>query len=382
MPSYTSNSEQSENNIPYRAIPQNDWSTIMIVVVIISLISIAMWEFFARSMDHTAGTYQSGFKEMWAQERRKLDEPHDINVVITGSSRILWASDLNILENGFETRPLQLALPGTSPAIFVEDIVNNTDFDGLIIVGVTPFLVNWIGPGFFGGPALDFYHSPSPAGISSFYIHNFLSDYFAFLDEAFSLPELKNNYIQLPKREGSKNLNEQGWKLGDVYVDRQTDMWAPVEIEGSFDNQQMLNFWSPGIDLENPIPDEKQQKINKSLIDFFKPLVEKQRDRGGDIVFIRMASSGDYRKEELLNNYTERFWLPFVKQLNAPYLDTNNFSELSTDLEIPEWSHLSRKSQDEWSERVVPHVKRVYEEFHNKPLNELLNKDKSNNNLP
>lgn len=374
MPSSTSNSKRGNSSIPYRTIPDKQWGNICVVALLIAGATLSAWEGFARFKQHLPGTYQSGHKEMWALERKKLDiKDHRHRVVITGSSRILWAADLDILEQGLGTRPIQLALPGTSPAIFVEDIVNNTDFDGLILVGYTPFLVNWIGPGFFGGPALDFYHKPSPSAVSGFYLHNFLSDYFGFLDESFSLPELKNQYLEFPLREGAKVLNQQGWKLGNAYADRQTDMWPPVEIRGSFDNQQMLNFWSVGINLKDPIPDAKQEQMNKGLVEYFRPLIDKQRSRGGDIVFIRMPSSGDYLAEERLNNYTERFWNPVIEQLNVAAIDSFDFPMLSTELDIPEWSHFSRDSQDLWSARIVQHIHRVYEEVHGEPLGPLLN---------
>lgn len=372
MLSSTSNSDSTDIAIKYRNVPEQPWTKITLVAVVVVLLAMIGWEIFARLMQHTPGTFQSGFKEMWAQERKKLDVPNDHRVLLLGSSRILWSSDLDILEQGFGTRPIQLALPGTSPAIFVEDIVNNTDFDGLIIVGVTPFLVNLIGPGYFGGPALDYYHNPSPADISGFYIHDFMSRYLGFLDEAFSLPELKNHYIQLPLREGAKVLDQQGWKLGNVYADRQTDMWPPVEKEGSFDNQQILNFWSLTINLNAPIPEDTQQEMNISLAEHFQPLVKKQRAKGGDIFFIRMPSSGDYREEELLNNYTENFWLPVMTQLDAPYLDSYDYPELSSNLEIPEWSHFTRKSQDEWSRNVVGHIERTYRDFRGVPLEALI----------
>ncbi|WP_088328997.1 hypothetical protein [Lacimicrobium sp. SS2-24] len=376
MPSSTSNSEHENSAVRYREIPTQPWVNATFVAALIVVAAIIAWEALARSMHHIPGTYQSGFKEMWAEERKKLDAPNDIRIVITGSSRILWATDLDIMQQQFGTRPIQLALPGTSPAIFVEDVVNNTDFDGLVLVGITPFLVNWIGPGYFGGPALDFYKEPSPSDISGFYLHDFLSEYLAFLDEAFSLPELKDHYIQLPQREGAKVLNQQGWKLGDVFADRQTDMWPPVEQVGSFDNQQVINFWTRGIDLDKPVPEEKRQEMNQGLIDFFRPLVEKQRQKGGDIVFIRMPSSGDYLRKELLNDYTEKFWKPVMSELNAPYLDSFDHPELSTDLEIPEWSHLSRQSQDDWSERVPAHIERVYQTVREKPLKTIIGPDR------
>ena len=65
------------------------------------------------------------------------------------------AADLDILEQGLSTRPLQLAIAGTGPALFLQDIVENTDFDGLVLIGVTPFLFNRLDEGFFGEEAYE-----------------------------------------------------------------------------------------------------------------------------------------------------------------------------------------------------------------------------------
>jgi hypothetical protein len=100
------------------------------------------WEALGRSMHHKPGTYDDEVGHAWAIERRKLDDlDRDLpRVLLTGSSRMLWAADLDILEEGLGTRPIQLALPGTSPRIIVEHLVNTTDFDGLILTGYTPCL--------------------------------------------------------------------------------------------------------------------------------------------------------------------------------------------------------------------------------------------------
>lgn len=377
MHSSTSNSKSTEADILYRNVPDLPWTKVTLIATVLTLLAMIGWEMLARSMHHMPGTYQTGYAEMWGQERKKLDMPNNHRIVLTGSSRMMWASDLDILEQGFGNRPIQLALAGTSPAIFVEDIVNNTEFDGLIVVGVTPFLVNLIGNGYFGGPALAFYQDASPADISGYHLHNFLSDYWGFLDESFSLPELKNQYINLPIREGAKALKLQGWKLGDVLADRQTNMWPPTEDVGSFENQQIKNFWSTTINLAGPIPEETRHGMNSSLTEFLKPLVEKQRAKGGDILFIRFPTSGDFRKEELLNDYTNNFWLPVMTKLDAPYLDSYDYPELSSELEIPEWSHLSRNSQDKWSLNVVAHIKRTYQDFRGVPLDDLIGVDNS-----
>ncbi len=371
MPLSTSNF-----NVVYRNIPEQPWIKIIITSFILVFLLLIGWELLARKMQHQPGGYLSGMDAMWAQERRKLDKSeHDIRVVLTGSSRMLWAADLNIMEKQLGTRPLQLSLPGTSPALFVEDIVENTTFDGIILVGVTPFLFNWLTEGFFGTDAFGRYHDESPAQWMSTKLHDPLAKNLAFIDEGFSLFELVDHYMMLPQRENAKVLNQQGWKLGDTYDDRQTDMWAPVEQIGSFDNEQILNFWLPGIDKIKT--SEEMAKMVTETVDFFTPLISKLEARGGDMIFIRMPSSGLYLEKDIKSNHRDNLWLPMIKGFNAPAINSMDFAELSSDLEIPEWSHLSRKSQDIWSERIIPYIREAYFIARNKDINGVLKLVKS-----
>ncbi|MFT5277827.1 MAG: hypothetical protein ACI97K_002433 [Glaciecola sp.] len=371
MPSSISNSETTaqtnqslksavsdSNIIEYREIPDRSWTAILIAASVVMLASLIAWELLARSMHHIPGSYQSSFDTMWSEERSKLDQQTTpVKIVLVGSSRMLWNADLNILEKGLGARPVQLSLPGTGPALFVKDIVENTEFNGLLLVGVTPFLFNRLDEGFFGKAALDAYEYQSPSQWSGSKLHDSLSNYLGFLDDAFALSDLLERYTDLPLRAGAKKLLYEDWKLGNVYANRQTDMWKPVETVGSFDNVQITNFWKRGGQLEgDPMPLEKMQGMTSSSIEFFAPLVAKFQERGGNIIFILMPSSGLYEEFAEKSNYHEYTWKPMLEGFGAAGINTMAFPELSSDLDIPEWSHLSRESQDLWSARIISYI--------------------------
>lgn len=373
MPSSISNSEQQEV-IDYRVTPNHPWRSLLLIVLLASLVLVSCWEYIARQMYHLPGSYENGMDTMWADERRKLDGPNNIRVVLVGSSRMLWNADLDILEQQMKTRPLQLSLPGTSPAMFVKDIVDNTDFNGLLLVGYTPGLFNWFGEGVSGREAFKAYEYESPDHWLGKHLHKLVSDQLGYLDESFSLPELMDHYIDLPHREGSKVLRDQGWKLGDTRADRQTDLWPPVEQVGSFDNDQVLRFWlSFGVDTENPMPEEDKRKMVSASVDYFAEPIEKLRARGGDIMFIRMPSSGDYLREDVLNNHDNDIFVPTMAGLDVPSINTMAYPELSTELEIPEWSHLSRKSQDDFSRRIPTYIDNELKKYRGYSLEQIIN---------
>ena len=58
------------------------------------------------------------------------------DVVILGSSRAYFDIQLNEWEAATGKKPIQLASTGSSPLPTFNDIVNNTDFKGTVIVGV------------------------------------------------------------------------------------------------------------------------------------------------------------------------------------------------------------------------------------------------------
>lgn len=369
----------SSSDVPYRQVPDRNWGQAWLICAVLVVAAVAGWEMKARSMQHLPGDYDgyANFTVQWAEERRKLDEPdHGIRLLLLGSSRMLWAADLDILEEQLGTRPLQLAIAGTGPALMLRGIVEDTDFDGLVLVGVTPFLFNRLNEGFFGEDALRWYEGASPSERSGHRIHSFLSQHLGFLDDGFKLFELIDHYSDFPEREGVWDLSAGEWKLGHHYADRQTDMWPPVEVEGSFDNEQILAFWMLGLgrDLETP---ERMEEMAQTAAEFFAPLVEQLRARGGDVVFIRMPSSGKYLEHDLATRYRELTWDPMTEGFGAVAVNSMDYAELSSKLEIPEWSHLSRRSQDDFSRRIVPVLEQRYLEVRGQSIHEIINKPDS-----
>lgn len=369
----------SSSDIHYRDIPDRPWPKLVAVALTIVFAAMVWWEMLARSMQHIPGTYDlaEGHSTMWAEERKKLDDPdHGFRVLLIGSSRMLYDSDLDILEASLGTRPLQLAIPGTSPALFVEDIVTNTDFDGLMLVGVAPFLFNRLDEGVYGGAAFEWQKGVGPSQYTGWEIHKFLSEYVGFLDDGFALFALINRYETLPPREGAKLLKAEGWKLGNMYADRQTDLWPPIEVRGSFDHQQILNFWVED-GWRDPEPPERMAEMAAETIAFFAPLVEQLRARGGDMVFIRMPSDGRYLQHDLETNYRELTWDVMAEGFGALAINSMDYPQLSSELDIPEWSHLSRESQDLWSRDVVPILEERYMEFRGQTIYETMGTAKS-----
>ncbi len=108
----------------------------LIIAILLGIVAIATWEFYWRDQGMVPNLDDN--KNLWANQRAKLDEDHSNTVVFIGSSRILYDIQLDLWQELTDTNPLMLATQGASPIPAFKDIVENTDFSGTLVVGITP----------------------------------------------------------------------------------------------------------------------------------------------------------------------------------------------------------------------------------------------------
>ena len=126
-----------QDDMTVRVTPAARWPAIGWLVLVLVVAATAAWEWRMRGLGLRAGDLDDGVSH-WAVERRKLAAGDHDGVVIFGSSRILFDTDLDVWEEMTGRRPIQLALPGTNPRPFLVRFAEESDFDGLVVVGVTP----------------------------------------------------------------------------------------------------------------------------------------------------------------------------------------------------------------------------------------------------
>ena len=108
------------------------------IAIALCIIGIGLWELYVRSQGFKPDLDENN--ALWAVQRAKLETASKTDIVLIGSSRVLFDIQLDEWENETGIRPVQLASPGSTPLPLFHDIVNNTEFAGTVIVGVTPGL--------------------------------------------------------------------------------------------------------------------------------------------------------------------------------------------------------------------------------------------------
>lgn len=313
----------------------------LFIAIALSIIAVTSWELYWRSQGKTPDLDDN--KDLWAVQRAKVDKLTNDDVVLTGSSRVLFDIQLNEWEAETGVRPIQLASAGTSPLPIFHDIVNNTDFKGTVVVGVTPGL-------FFSTT----YPQAGPWKRAQARVDYFEDRTYAQrLNHWFSLPLQKNLALVSTSEEGwsddidlkslLNNFNS-GNRTGkpqyppfDAFSymdeDRNNVMSEKTATDTAFANT-IIAAWKFVIMSNNNPPDVE------ATTNFFVADAKKFMERGGNLILLRCPSSGWIKEGE--DKFLSRadLWEPLVKATNAKayyYEDYDQFKNLK----CPELSHLS-----------------------------------------
>jgi hypothetical protein len=303
-----------------------------------------------RSLGLRAGDLDDGASH-WTVERRRIEAGDHDGVVIFGSSRILFDTDLDAWEELTGRRPVQLALPGTNPGYLMKRFAEESDFGGLVVVGVTPGLYfsdfTSAFPAYRGLNELWREESPSRrfghrAGLE-------LSRYLAFLDDAYRLGPLVER-VDLPDRPGVRRPYYDVWKISETFEDRQTVLWSRIETDARL-REHAKAVWR-GMPRPAPKPEVVAQVIEDT-----RRFVEAIRARGGEVVFVRAPSGEDFHEAELAIFPRSESWGPMLRETGAFGIHFEDHREMR-DLQIPEMSHLSAESAKRFTRIYVEAIAR------------------------
>ncbi len=312
----------------------------LILAIILSIVSMTAWELYWRSQGYEPNLNDD--KYLWAELRGKVDDLTDQGVVVVGSSRALFDIQLDEFEAGTGIRPLQLALPGSSPLPVFHDLVHQTDFKGTIILGVTPVLLfSTLYPGAtpWKRPQtkVDHFHNQTYAQRINHRLSLPLQKNLVFLsadeeeyDDDIDLKSLLRRIKigeRVPPKVGLVNF-------ANTSEDRNTMMLEKTVTDSSF-TRKVTNFWE-FIRKVSPPPD-----VEPTMAYFVKD-AKQFIEKGGNLILLRCPSSGPFRAGEAKFLPRETTWDELLKQTNAKGYHYEDYAQLK-DLQCPEWSHLSAK---------------------------------------
>jgi len=322
------------------------------ITIVLSIIAIGIWETYWRSKGMKPNLNDDF--DLWSVQRAKLKNPNNKEVVILGSSRAYFDIQLEKWKEFTGIQPIQLSSTGSSPLPTFHDIVENTNFKGTVIVGVTPGL---------------FFSTTYPKAMPWSRVQSKI-DYYQDrtlanrLNYIFSIPLQRNLVLMSADEEewaddidlksllrnikvGNRNSNPPMppfYNFGKVSTHRNMSMINRVVVDSAFANT-IIKVWQ-FFGKTAPPPDKK------STMTFFLKDAKKFKNRGGNLILIRCPSSGFYKNVESKFLARKDFWDDLVTQSQAKSYHYQDYETLKH-FECPEMSHLSKPDANKFTEALV-----------------------------
>lgn len=343
--------------VPERDIPLRPWGPIAIGALVAFVLLVAGWEAYWRAFGATPGYRNSNAS--WAAQRRRIDHGEGDATVLIGSSRVLFDVQLPVWQKITGERPIQLALEGTSPVPILQDLADDPDFTGRLLVGVDP-------ENFFTGAAnrktaLPYFHKQGPSQRSGHWLsQHLLEPYFAFDDPDFALSTIVKRQAW-PVRPGMPTLKRvPPRKLMVSDADRNSRLWHKVEADPAYRalvrGIWMQRFGNPPPPLETP---EKRAAFAAKQIDLTVAAVAKLRARGVKIVFLRSPSAGPFLDNERVYYPRPATWDRLLERTGQRGLHFEDYAQLQG-YDLPEWSHLSGSDAERYTAMLAPLVEQAF----------------------
>lgn len=324
----------------------------LVIATLFSLLGLTSWEMYWRSQGKLPDIDDD--KNLWADQRSKVDHLKSDDVVLTGSSRILFNIQIYEWEKATGKLPIQLATVGSSPLPIFRDIVENTSFAGTIVVGVTPGL-------FFG--SIDEKSRPW-ARPKSKIDHYYKRTYAQKLNHFLSFPFQKNFvFVSAHEEEWADDIDLKSlmkqisvgnrlekpsrppfYKFDYIDGNRNNRMSDRTATDTTFAGT-VKKVW---MSMSGP-PKAPQRD---STISFFIKYAQKFTQRGGKIILIQSPASGKVKERELEGFPRKDFWDVLVAKSGLPAIHYEDYEELKG-FECPEWSHLSAPDAEKFTISLI-----------------------------
>jgi hypothetical protein len=310
---------------------------------------VILWELFWRSKGFPVAYNDD--EALWAGERAKVYQPIDEATVFIGSSRIKFDLDIPTWQKMTGEEAVQLSMVGTNPRPLLHNLADDINFKGKLIIDITE-------PLFFSPqPAREksardgiaFYEDYTPTEKFSSHLNYGLESQIVFLEkERFGLNALLKD-LEIPNREGVRERPVFPKEFGLTKRNRQDYMMDKFLNDSSLIKRQ-TNAWTktgslsraPGVS-----GDTLMQIFNQ-----VKTSVDKIRNRGGQVIFVRTPSSGGYIETENFVYPRDKYWQALLQHTNSDGIHFKDYSVIANMI-CPEWSHLSSKDAIIYTKELV-----------------------------
>ena len=341
--------------VPERPVPNLPWRGMFLAAMALALLLVGGWEWYWR--DYGVVPSYRDDSGLWAIQRRRIDATDRESTVLVAASRIFFDVQLPVWEHLSGHRPIQLAIVGTSPLFALEDLADDQNFKGRVLVGVAPD-VFFSGYEYRSGWVKYVQHQSPSERVGKWLSMHLIEPYLAFYDDDFALFTVLKRQAW-PARP-NKDTYMEPRKLGNTEADRNNRMWSKVEDDAEY-RALARHIWDQ--EFHDPPPTVAEVEENKRTLDTqiarAAAAVAKLRRRGVPVLFLREPSSGEYLAFEQRDFPRAATWDVLLAKTGAPGIHFEDYPELQG-FNMPEWSHMGGADADRFTAALYAVIERDY----------------------
>ncbi len=336
----------------------------IILAGLATLFLLSSWEFYCRQLQYQATPNDD--KHLWAQHRARIDDLLDDDVVIIGSSRVMFNFQLDQWSSEYGKKPLMLAAAGSSVMPVLKDVVENSNYSGMLIIGVTP-------PLYFVPQSMSVVpYARIQKWVQHYYDRTYADRFSHFLSlngpqQVFSFLTTSNEifYNELDLRTVLERIPFPSRLPGpppfpilyQVDHERNVNLMPQVTTDNDY-ALLVTNFWSavfqppPGA---TPSP-EVVEENRKEIINESAALINAFKNRGGKVILVRCPSQNKVRAIESEFYPRDTYWEELVAAANSPAYHFEDHPFMNK-YDLPEWSHLATPDAKKFTVDFVRQLK-------------------------
>jgi hypothetical protein len=320
-----------------------------ILTLILVTTSLVSWEFYVRSKGFDASYDDGG--PLWADKRAMVYEPADKATVFIGSSRIKFDLDINTWQNITGDHAIQLACVGSTPFPQLQDLADDSNFKGKLIIDVTEILFFSTSPFYAKTPGenIKYYKSRTPAQRASFVLDHGLESHLVFLDKDRLSLNAELASLHIPNRPGVFEFPLFAPGFGRVKFSRQEYMTDAFVADTNQVNE-VRGVWAflGSMPSDPPISGSKLD----SVLNVVKTCVDKIRARGGQVIFTRTPSSGPFLMGENMGYPRQKYWDRLLAVTNCQGIYFADYPAIAH-FQCPEFSHLKQPDAIVYTKNLI-----------------------------
>lgn len=351
MPSSTSSFE--------RVIPAQRWLRMAATVLVLTALLAAGWEILCRARGYKPALDDT--PDLWAHTRARLADGRPDQIVLLGSSRMLFDMDLVEVQRATGgPPPIQLATVGTNELYLLEKLADDPHFRGTAIVSFVPHLTFMPAQAATRRvrKAVERYEHGSIAQWVSARMFEWFDRRLAFINGNELTLKTLIDQLDVPQRAGDEGDAMFLPELVGLDDDRRGRMLDTVLTDPVRRNSARAVWMHPDPPSVEPPAQEaaEAETIRQQVLWRERAAVTKIRARGGRVIYIRFPSSGGVLQLEDATMPRSLTWDALLAVTGAPGIHFQDHAELAS-FECPEWSHLSAADSVEFTRRLMPLLK-------------------------